>query len=422
MRRGLGTAGALAAFVVAFGAGTGAAQTPVGDPPGGVVSKVVTQKPADVRSYWTPERMRNAAPMELGARAQAGTPDVAGEPARVAMRASDVSATSAGFPQRVHGKVFLTLDADYHCSGTVVTSPSHTLVWTAGHCVHGSDIGLGYAQNWMFVPGYRDGQRPYGSWTAASLHTTEGWAQSSNVRMDLGAAVLQRDGEGRGIEDAVGARGIAFNQSRDQTFDVFGYPAVDNNTFLLPPNFNGERLWLCRSPRTANDSPSDSSGPETMEINCDMTPGSSGGGWVIQNEFVNSVISYGYHLDSGHLYGPYMGEAAEELYREAGGSAALCAGRPASNVGSRAADDFTGTKAADSFVMRAGEDRVDGRGGADNACGAGGNDRLSGGPKADILRGSGGNDVLIGGPGRDVCVGGPGRDRAFGCRKVRSVP
>ena len=33
-----------------------------------------------------------------------------------------------------------------------------------------------------------------------------------NIRLDLGAALLARDGEGRGIEDVIGARGIAFNR------------------------------------------------------------------------------------------------------------------------------------------------------------------------------------------------------------------
>jgi hypothetical protein len=420
VRRGPGAAVLVAALAISIGTAA-AASEPVGDSPlRGVVGRIVTQDPADVRAYWTPERMRAAIPMSIGPRARAGSPDAVGKPTHA--RASDVSGMSAGFPERVHGKVFLTLDADYECSATVVASPAHTLVWTAGHCVNGSDFGLGYARNWIFVPGYRDGERPFGSWTAASLHTTEGWAQESNVRLDVGAAVMGRDGEGRGIEDAVGARGIAFNQPRQQTFEAFGYPASDPNTFLLPPNFNGQRLWLCRSQRTADDTPSASSGPPTMEINCNMTSGSSGGAWVIGNEFVNSVTSYGYQLDNGHLYGPYMGTVAEDLYRSAGGSASLCAGRPATNVGGAAIDDFNGTKAADSFVLKPGDDRASGRGGSDTACGSGGNDRLLGGPKADILRGSGGNDMLIGGPGRDVCVGGPGRDRAFGCEKRRGIP
>ncbi|MDQ3760047.1 MAG: hypothetical protein M3331_08915, partial [Actinomycetota bacterium] len=61
------------------------------------------------------------------------------------------------------------------------------------------------------------------------------------------------------------------------------------------------------------------SGPDTLEINCDMTGGSSGGGWVIDGRFVNSVVSYGYALDYTHLYGPYFGTEVKKLYKRVRG-------------------------------------------------------------------------------------------------------
>ena len=232
----------------------------------------------------------------------------------------------------------------------------------------------------------------------------------------------RRDPEGRGLEDLIGARGIAFNQTRNQTFEAYGYPAEDGNTILLPPNFDGERLWLCRAPRSANDSPAPGAGPETMEIGCDMTGGSSGGAWVIGNELVNSVTSYGYQFDVGHLYGPYFGTTAEELYAQASGPPQLCAGVRATNVGDGAANDFTGTALADSFRLLGGDDRAGADAGADLACGGGGTDRLVGGAADDVLHGGGGDDVLVGGPGRDICDGGTGVDRAFGCEERRRIP
>jgi hypothetical protein len=340
----------------------------------------------------------------------------------VAARATDVSDGSPSYPRRVHGKVFLTLDGtDYECSATVVSSNSHALVWTAAHCLHGADIGVGFAENWMFVPGYRDGARPYGTWTATRLMATAQWQSAANVRYDLGAAVLARDGEGRGIADVVGARGIAFNQSPNQVFEALGYPAGDLLP-IVPPNFNGERLWSCRSPRTASDNPSGGGGPETIEIECDMTAGSSGGGWVIRNEFVNSVTSYGYQFDLNHLYGPYQGSAAEGLYGEASGPKLRCARRAATNVGSGAADDFDGGAGRDSFLLRGGDDRAAGGPKADRACGGRGDDTLAGDGGADVLRGGPGDDTLRGGPGRDVCDGGPGRDVARGCERKLRVP
>jgi RTX calcium-binding nonapeptide repeat (4 copies) len=405
----------------------------------------VSQRPAQVRGYWTAQRMAAAVPLPapslrtsgITAPAQpAGKPTYApaaepGSPAPPARlrsgvvpsrAATDVSADSSGFPRRVHGKAFLTLgDTDYVCSATVVDSAAHTVVWTAGHCVNGADIGLGFPSNWMFVPGYREGQAPYGSWTATSLMTTDGWQNGANLRVDVGAAVLARDLEGRGIQDVVGGRGIAFDQPRNQTFDAYGYPAVDPNTALLPPNFDGEHLFRCGSSRIANDRPP-GAGPKTMEIDCDMTAGASGGGWVIGDEFLNSVTSYGYEFDASHLFGPYFGRTAKRLYKRASGPPLLCAGRAVTNLGGLGADDFSGGDAEDSFSLARGPDQAHGLRASDAACGGGGDDGLRGGGGNDRLHGQGGDDLLIGGPGRDVCDGGPGGDLARDCEVRRHIP
>ena len=42
-------------------------------------------------------------------------------------------------------------------------------------------------------------------------------------------------------------------------------------------------------------------------ITCDMGQGSSGGGWLIEEEFLNSVTSLG---GRSSLAGPYFGKAA----------------------------------------------------------------------------------------------------------------
>jgi hypothetical protein len=412
---------------------------------GAVAAERVSETPAEIREYWTESRMREAKPLAPLTEQVGGAfelPPARGAPAYVrpsasggdprparlvrgapeALRAEDVSGQSSGSPLRLHGKVYLRLGgANYFCSATVVTSNQHTLAWTAGHCVHGADLGLGFAENWLFVPGYRDGARPFGTWTAKNLYTTDGWRRNANVRYDLGAARLARDPQGRGIEDVVGARGIAFNQPRDQLFDLFGYPAEDPLP-LLPPNYDGERLFLCRSPHSGDDSPAGGSGPETLEARCDMSAGASGGGWVIKNRYLNSVISYGYEFDVSRLYGPYQGTLAKLLYERASGPPLRCGGVEVTNLGEGGRDRFEGTGGADGFRLAGGKDRATGKGGRDAACGGGGGDRLAGGGARDVLRGGPGRDVLVGGPGRDVCVGGPGRDRASSCARMRSIP
>jgi hypothetical protein len=58
-----------------------------------------------------------------------------------------------------------------------------------------------------------------------------------------------------------------------------------------------------------------------------MTGGSSGGGWVVRERLVNSVVSYGYECtvpvfpcenpEEGKLFGPYFGDTVKQLYRSA---------------------------------------------------------------------------------------------------------
>ncbi len=341
--------------------------------------------------------------------------------------AVDASAASARFPERVHGKVFFTIEGgtqpgDYLCSATVVASNAHTLAWTAGHCVNDAQFGGGFAANWIFVPGFRNGERPFGTWPARELFTTEGWGSDVNIRQDLGAALLARDEQGRGIEDLLGARGIAFNGSRTPNITAFGYPALAN-PLSLPPrfDFDGQRLWSCASPITGSDTPP-GPGPATMQIACDMTRGSSGGSWVTGGGRVNGVTSYGYVSDGNHLYGPYLGEVAKRLYHDASGRRIVCGGREVTNLGGPGRDDFEGTIGNDAFELLGAADRIAGAAGEDVACGQGGPDRLAGDPGNDRLRGGDGRDLLLGGPGRDVCDGGPGRDRARGCERKKRIP
>jgi hypothetical protein len=273
----------------------------------------VEESAAEIRDYWTPERMRNAIPMGplgLGDGSQRGG-------GTIAKRVRD----SARAPQRTHGKVFFTLDGvNYVCSGTSVRSPSKSLVWTAGHCMYGTGLlDPGYASRWVFVPAYRNGNTPYGRWPAHELHAARGWRQSNqsclpgdllacgNVAKDFGAALVhKRGGGGPKLQNAVGGRGIVFGAERNRTYRLFGYPQE--------APFNGEHMYRCRSQYKGADQ--SQGNPPPMRARCDMTGGSSGGGWVT-NGSVASVISYGYADEPNRLYGPYQGPAARNLFDSA---------------------------------------------------------------------------------------------------------
>jgi hypothetical protein len=56
-----------------------------------------------------------------------------------------------------------------------------------------------------------------------------------------------------------------------------------------------------------------------MGIDCDMTGGSSGGGWIAGGSLV-SVNSYGYATLPNVMFGPYQGSVAQGLYTPAASS------------------------------------------------------------------------------------------------------
>ena len=216
------------------------------------------------------------------------------------------------FPDRLNGKVFFTMNgSSFVCSGTAVNSENKSIVWTAGHCVHGGRGGR-FHTNWAFVPAYSssfNGHRPYGTWTARELWTRTEWSANSNFRQDVGAVVVNRVGNIR-LVDRIGGQGILFNASRSQNYSSFGYPQA--------APFNGLSQFRCNSGLVANDFPP-GVGPATMKIHCNMTGGSSGGGWLVNLStaglgFVNSVNSYRYNTTPDHLFGPYHGNEALSLY------------------------------------------------------------------------------------------------------------
>jgi len=265
-----------------------------------VTAKAVAQDKAAVQHYWTAERMRTARPAD---RVLSGTFAPAAKPKKKLAAAVQVPPPYTSQPTSTNGKVFFTEGGvNYVCSGTALLSGNKSVVWTAGHCVN--DGAGTFHTNWAFVPAYADGSRPYGTWTARSLLTTAGWNNSGDFSYDNGAAVVSLNG-GQALTDVVGGRNPSFSYARNQTYVSHGYPAA--------PPFDGQRLWTCTSPLIYDDT---SANPPTMGIDCDMTGGSSGGGWTV-NGSLESVNSYGYTTLPNVMFGPYQGTVSQSLYTQA---------------------------------------------------------------------------------------------------------
>jgi V8-like Glu-specific endopeptidase len=223
----------------------------------------------------------------------------------VSYRRSEIPDPSA-YPYRTAGKLFgVSADGSvYDCSATSVSSQNKSVIWTAAHCIYDSESG-GWSRALAFVPGYKKGSAPYGEWPIVAARLSPVWTRTENPAFDMAALVVAANTAGSYLGDVVGSRGFLAGQPREQTFDVFGYPSGSP--------FDGERLHVCESPYGGND-------PllaDSMAIGCDMTTGSSGGGWIIGDRYLNSVISHGYASRPEILYGPYFGATAGDLHQSA---------------------------------------------------------------------------------------------------------
>ena len=267
------------------------------------------KSPAEVSAYWTKDRMRNAIPRDVvRGNGPHSTAKPSGSGGTSTWTRLAVPTPYSG-ADRNSGKVFFTMSGvNYVCSGTSVAASSGlSLVWTAGHCVN---EGPGpYATNFIFVPAYLDGAAPYGKWAGSTLQTTSQWASSGNFTYDVGA-VRVVPGAGAPpsgtLANITAPRPMAFNYGvtvNSTRFKSYGYPAAGR--------FNGQRMYMCDSPVVRRDG-STSTAP--MGIGCDMTGGSSGGGWINSGGAVASVNSYIYYSLKNVMHGPYQGTVAQSLY------------------------------------------------------------------------------------------------------------
>ncbi|MGN9909754.1 trypsin-like serine peptidase [Phytohabitans sp. LJ34] len=271
-------------------------------------------------AYWTPARMRAAKPAEeLPAYREAvrryvdsgpaHRPAEAGAPATFPPAAGSDPDLAPHHPTaRTSGKVFGSNPEglDFICSGTVVNSEGKDTVWTAGHCADGQ------AGNWAFVPGFDDDladPRPFGTWTASRLFAAPGWLASGDLTEDMGVAVMNTL-DGAHIVTRLGGQGFTVNRGRFVRVDAFGYPAE--------PPFDGGDLRRCHgisSPDSSGETPPG----QRIEIPCDMTRGSSGGGWLMDWDGRFGLL-YGVNsridrlVDPTIMITPYFDGTALRLY------------------------------------------------------------------------------------------------------------
>ncbi|MBT2382163.1 serine protease [Streptomyces sp. ISL-11] len=270
-----------------------------------------------IRDFWTPERMRAATPLDVRVTAPATpAPRHAGAPSVVAPTAP--SAGTRSFPQaggawsgggavvKTSGRVFFTFQGrNASCSGDAITSQNRSTVITAGHCVKYQGA---WHTNWTFVPGYQDGQTPYGTWTAAKTASTPQWVASEDMNFDVGMAVVAPL-DGKRLAEVVGAQGLQFNGAYNQSMYAFGFPAA--------APYDGKKLIYCSGKTTKDFLITKDHG-----LACNMTGGSSGGPWFASFDEATgagvqaSVNSFGYTFLPNTMFGPYFGAEVKSLYEQ----------------------------------------------------------------------------------------------------------
>ncbi|MEU5222356.1 ricin-type beta-trefoil lectin domain protein [Streptomyces toyocaensis] len=243
------------------------------------------------RAFWTTERLKSAKELPAPSvrsgdvRVQSDGnqgPAVRIPPVELPVTANGTSAsglsalassptrwTGGGLVGTTAGKVFFTRanGSAYACSASAVNSVNKSTLLTAGHCIVDGRTGEVY-RNWVFIPGYDEGARPFGTFTAAQLlHDADYVSSGGNLNYDYGFVVVSRDNT-RSLTDIVGGQGLAFNTAAPGVrVHSFGYGASDAEG-------NGQWMNHCEGDTREDVGRADST---MLGIDCVQTGGSSGG-------------------------------------------------------------------------------------------------------------------------------------------------
>lgn len=217
------------------------------------------------------------------------------------------------FPFRAVGRVFFIWDGSaYACSASVI---GEYAIWTAGHCVHpGNGDPNGWYTNWIFIPAYKDNLRPYGTWSAAYIYTTDQWMNNEDIRYDFGVVIV-KPLNGKTIRQTVGSLGFAWNQAVDQPRTAMGYPLKPSSLF------DGQKQVISSASYVFTDSNFTDPPPYPIGMPSLMQEGASGGPWMLNHAITTTA---GYNLLNGGnsyiyrsleaIYSPYFGAVSKTMY------------------------------------------------------------------------------------------------------------
>jgi V8-like Glu-specific endopeptidase len=182
------------------------------------------------------------------------------------------TATNTSYPYRASGKLFFNIGAStYVCSASLI---KRGVVVTAAHCVANFGASQFYT-NWRFIPGYRNGTAPYGTFTVKSAAVltsyytgTDPCAVSGIVCQDDVAVLALNSNAGNSTGwYGYGWNGYGFTANGLTHITQIGYPVCLDNGLLMERN----DAQGFKSPSNSNNT----------VIGSLMCGGSSGGPWLV---------------------------------------------------------------------------------------------------------------------------------------------
>jgi len=306
------------------------------------LSKETTEaQAAEALAYWTPARLANAQPMLPKVNANAVSPEAAstatGTPvsltgkrptvtvnpdwtnrlydpalAQIEPEAGGIESQAVGsfgahftsarvnptgletlYPNRTVGKLFFRIGtSNFVCSASVLR---FRIVVTAGHCVHrGSGGTAGFHNTFLFVPAFRNGAAPLGTFTPRRVGTTSQWATGGGVvpnAADFGMFEINDRTGGVRIGSITGFLGFRTLSLLPNHTTKLGYPC---------------NLDLCQQMQQVTSQHFRATSPNNVEYGSNARGGSSGGPWVMNfgvqpaggvTTSINALVgvtSYGY--------------------------------------------------------------------------------------------------------------------------------
>ncbi|CAM3214678.1 trypsin-like serine peptidase [Stackebrandtia soli] len=257
-----------------------------------------TATTAELDAFWTPERIRDAVPLDappagprLGSPAPPSTADADEILVPGSAPTGDVGTT--GIVETTGRLFFSSNGGTYVCTATVIAGNNKSMLATARHCGFGSG-----GTNYRFAPSFNNNNAPHGWWDWRSA----GWVNGGDgIEYDFAFVVLNTQ-NGRYVTDVVGSGGLAFNAGHGHYMRVVGIPASTNN------------VTSCEG--QAHTGPSN----QYLLNNCNgLSGGASGGSWLINWNGNNGGYQVGTYFGSygSAAAGSYFGDAAHGVWNGA---------------------------------------------------------------------------------------------------------